>query len=499
MITSNTAPRNCALSSHIATCASIMSGRFRHIISNFTYLLMGTIFFTAMPVNAIDLPDFEGLVRDQGRAVVKVTVSATNNPESESGSLPNFNEDDLPDFFQRFFDELPDTPGGRPPGAVPSAGFGSGFIFTEDGYVITNSHVIRNAAEISVGLPDGREFDAQIVGTDDRTDVALLKIESRGLPVLEMGNSDFIKVGQWVLAIGSPFGFEYTATQGIVSALMRSLPSENYVPFIQTDVAVNPGNSGGPLFDLDGKVIGVNSQIFSRSGGFMGLSFAIPINVVRSVATQLKDQGYVSRGWLGVVIQDVSRPLAETFGLDRPTGALVAQVTKGSPAEDAGLLVGDVILSYDGRSVRTSSDLPPLVGNTQVGDMATVEVMRNKERMNVLVVIRELQEDRNANQNPVDDGDSEHPTLGLTAIPLNQEQKSVLDVENGLLVGEVKENSPAGRAGIVKGDVLVSFDQVTITSNSQLHELVENAQKGQSVAVLVQRKKRPVFAALTLP
>jgi len=410
----------------------------------------------AMPVNAIDLPDFEGLVKDQGRAVVKVTVSATNNPDSETGSLPNFNEDELPDFFQRFFDELPDTPGGRPPGAVPSAGFGSGFIFTEDGYVITNAHVIRNAAEISVGLPDGREFDAQIVGTDDRTDVALLKIESRGLPVLEMGNSDFIKV-------------------------------------------VNPGNSGGPLFDLDGKVIGVNSQIFSRSGGFMGLSFAIPINVVRSVATQLKDQGYVSRGWLGVVIQDVSRPLAETFGLDRPTGALVAQVTKGSPAEDAGLLVGDVILSYDGRSVRTSSDLPPLVGNTQVGDMATVEVMRNKERMNVLVVIRELQEDRNINQTAVDDGDSEHPTLGLTAIPLNQEQKSALDVENGLLVGEVKENSPAGRAGIVKGDVLVSFDQVTITSNSQLHELVENAEKGQSVAVLVQRKKRPVFAALTLP
>jgi len=445
---------------------------FRHIISNLT------------------------LVRDQGRAVVKVTVSATNKPDREPGSLPNFNEDELPDFFQRFFEELPDTPGGRPPGAVPASGFGSGFIFTEDGYVITNAHVIRNATELSVGLPDGREFDAKIVGTDDRTDVALLKLESSGLPVLEMGDSDGLKVGQWVLAIGSPFGFEYTATQGIVSALMRSLPSENYVPFIQTDVAVNPGNSGGPLFDLDGKVIGVNSQIFSRSGGFMGLSFAIPINVVRSVATQLKDQGYVSRGWLGVVIQDVSRPLAETFGLDRPTGALVAQVTDGSPAADGGLMVGDVILTYDGTDVRTSADLPPLVGNTTVGEMATVEVMRNKERKNLLVVIRELQEDRGAN---VDEGDTEHPLLGLTAIPLNEEQKAALDVENGLLVGEVKENSPASLAGIVKGDVLVSFDQVTITSNTQLHELVANADKGGSLAVLIQRKKRPVFAALTLP
>ena len=228
----------------------------------------------------------------------------------------------------------------------------------------------------------------------------------------------------------------------------------------------------------------------------MGLSFAIPINVVRSVATQLRDQGYVSRGWLGVVIQDVSRPLAETFGLDRPTGALVAQVTDGSPAADGGVMVGDVILSYDGTAVRTSADLPPLVGNTTVGEMATVEVLRNKERKNLLVVIRELQEDRGEK---VDEGDTEHPLLGLTAIPLNEEQKAALDVENGVLVGEVKENSPAGQAGIVKGDVLVSFDQVTIKSNAQLHELVANAEKGSSVAVLIQRKKRPVFAALTLP
>jgi len=244
------------------------------------------------------------------------------------------------------------------------------FVLTEDGYVVTNAHVVRNASEISIGLPDGREFDAQIIGADDRTDVAVLKIEATGLPVLELGDSDTLKVGQWVLTIGSPFGFEYTATQGIVSAVGRSLPSENYVPLIQTDVAVNPGNSGGPLFDLDGKVVGVNSRIVSRSGGFTGLSFAIPVNVVRSVADQLRDKGYVTRGWLGVVIQDLNLPLAESFGLDRPAGALVSEVTEGSPAADAGLIVGDVIIEFNGSAVNLSSDLPPLVGNMPVDETA---------------------------------------------------------------------------------------------------------------------------------
>ena len=489
------APWNCSASSHIATFASRMSGMFRYLISNPANLFAAALLLTVSQVFAIDLPDFEGLVRDQGQAVVKVTVSATKIPDDVSGSLPNFNEKELPEFFQRFFDELPDTPGGRPPSAVPSAGFGSGFVFSDDGFVITNAHVVRDATEISVALPDGREFDAQIVGADDRTDVALLKVVASDLPVLELGDSDYLKVGQWVLAIGSPFGFEYTATQGIVSALSRSLPSENYVPFIQTDVAVNPGNSGGPLFDLDGKVIGVNSQIFSRSGGYMGLSFAIPINVVRSVALQLKDQGYVSRGWLGVVIQDITQPLANTFGLDRPAGALIAQVTDGSPAADSGLIVGDVILSFNGSTVNTSSDLPPLVGNTPVGETVVVELMRNKTPMTLEVIIRELQENRATNEDPKD---SMHPALGLVAIPLNEEQKSVLDVENGVLVGEVDAGSPASEAGIVKGDVLVSFDQITITSNSQLRELVEQAEKGSSVAVLIHRKKQPVFAALTI-
>ena len=363
--------------------------------------------------------------------------------------------------------------------------------------VVTNAHVVRNATEITLGLPDGRQFDAEVVGSDDRSDVALLKVDATGLPTLKLGDSDSLKVGQWVLAIGSPFGFEYTATQGIVSALSRSLPTEeNYVPFIQTDVAVNPGNSGGPLFDLKGNVIGVNSQIFSRSGGYMGLSFAIPINVVQSVATQLRDQGYVSRGWLGVLIQDIDRSLAETFGLDRPAGALIAQVTDGSPAADAGLIVGDVIVSFDGNPISQSSDLPPLVGNTPVGEVTSLELIRNKERMTLEVVIRELMEDRSASGDPAD---TKQAVLGLTTIPLNAEQKAVLGVDNGLLIGEVVENGPAALAGIAKGDVLISFDQVSVTSNAQLKQLVEDAEKGKSIAVLIHRKKKPVFAALTIP
>ncbi len=485
-----------ALSSHIASASARIRTRFS--LLNLSLRLVCTILFFSVTAKtyAIDLPDFEALVRDQGRAVVKVTVSATETPENETNSLPKFNEEELPEFFQRFFESLPDTPG-APPGAVPNAGFGSGFVLSEDGYVVTNAHVVRNATEITLGLPDGRQFDAEVVGSDDRSDVALLKVDATGLPTLKLGDSDSLKVGQWVLAIGSPFGFEYTATQGIVSALSRSLPTEeNYVPFIQTDVAVNPGNSGGPLFDLKGNVIGVNSQIFSRSGGYMGLSFAIPINVVQSVATQLRDQGYVSRGWLGVLIQDIDRSLAETFGLDRPAGALIAQVTDGSPAADAGLIVGDVIVSFDGNPISQSSDLPPLVGNTPVGEETSLELIRNKERMTLEVVIRELMEDRSASGDPAD---TKQAVLGLTTIPLNAEQKAVLGVDNGLLIGEVVENGPAALAGIAKGDVLISFDQVSVTSNAQLKQLVEDAEKGKSIAVLIHRKKKPVFAALTIP
>lgn len=486
---------NSALSSHITTGSARIKLSFISI--NLLFMLVCGVAFLGLfgKAYAIDLPDFEGLVRVQGSAVVKVTVSATQTSGSENDSLPNFNEDELPEFFQRFFEDLPNQPG-SPPSATPSAGFGSGFVLTEDGYIVTNTHVIKNATAITVGLPDGREFDAEIIGSDERTDVAVLKVAASGLPVLELGDSDVLKVGQWVLAIGSPFGFEYTATQGIVSALSRSLPSENYVPFIQTDVAVNPGNSGGPLFDLDGKVVGINSQIFSRSGGFMGLSFAIPVNVVRSVVSQLREKGFVSRGWLGVVIQDINRPLAESFGLDRPAGALIAAVTEGSPAADAGLIVGDVIMSFDGNAIDQSSDLPPLLGNSLVGEVVSVELIRNKARMVIDVTIRELVEDRNDPGDPEDSGEA---VLGMTTVPLSDEQKRSLQVENGILIGAVEDNSPAAVAGIVKGDVLVSFDQVSVVSASQFRKLVQETEKGKSVALLVNRKQKPVFIAIVVP
>ena len=280
--------------------------------------------------------------------MVKISVTTERKLTSAQPNTPQFDSEQVPEFFRRYFENLPQQPSPR---SHQGGGFGSGFVLSQDGFIVTNAHVVKDATEITVSLPDRRQFDATLIGSDVRTDLALLKVDATALPVLELGDSDDLNVGQWVLAIGSPFGFEYTATQGIVSALSRSLPDGNYVPFVQTDVAVNPGNSGGPLFDLDGKVVGVNSQIYSRSGGYMGLSFAIPVNVVKTVTEQLKNNGYVSRGWLGVSIQNLDKSLADSFGLDRPEGALVSKVTADSPAAKAGIQTGDVILGFGCRTV----------------------------------------------------------------------------------------------------------------------------------------------------
>jgi serine protease Do len=444
-------------------------------------------------VQTIDLPDFEGLVADKGKAVVKVTVTATRESSSDSNRLPNFNEEELPEFFQKFFENLPDSPG-VPRGNNPAAGFGSGFILTDDGYIVTNAHVVDNAAAITIGMPDRREFDAELIGVDKRTDLALLKVEATGLPTLTLGDSDKLKVGQWVLAIGSPFGFEYTATQGIVSALSRSLPNENYVPFIQTDVAVNPGNSGGPLFDLDGNVVGVNSQIYSRSGGYMGLSFAIPVNVVQTVVEQLKDQGFVSRGWLGVVIQDVSIDLARSFGMDKPGGALVAKVNQGSPAADAGVNTGDVILAFNGEAIELSSDLPPLVGAIRPGDTVEVDVLRNGKQLSLAVTIRELRENR-----PATAEQSGAKMLGLSLRPMTEGELSDSGVDSGLLVTEVDPDGVAAAAGVATGDVLMTYNNASVATLDDLRELIDASNSGESVALLISRNKNPQFVALTLP
>ena len=445
---------------------------------------------------ALELPDFESLVKNQGKAVVKISVTTERKLTTGQPDMREFDSEQMPEFFRKYFENLPQQPSPR---GHQGGGFGSGFVLSQDGFIVTNAHVVKDATEITVSLPDRRQYDATLIGSDVRTDLALLKVDATGLPVLELGDSDELNVGQWVLAIGSPFGFEYTATQGIVSALSRSLPDGNYVPFVQTDVAVNPGNSGGPLFNLEGKVVGVNSQIYSRSGGYMGLSFAIPVNVVKTVTEQLKNTGYVSRGWLGVSIQNLDKSLAESFGMDRPEGALVASVTSGSPAANAGLQAGDVILSFAGKAIGQSSNLPPLVGATPIGEPVNVEILRNRERQTVSVVIAELAEDREVvrTSSVTDSGDSR---LGIKVSDLTPEQLAEYgDLEHGVLVNDVDPNGVAALAGIAKGDVLVDFNRTPVDSAKTLAAKVREVAPGQTVAVLVQRNKNALFTALTIP
>ncbi len=490
------APQSSVQSSHIAAFAAIASETFRRIFA-VVFLSVICAFATAsMPVSAIDLPDFKRLVAEKGAAVVKVTVTAKPTGSTLTDSLPNLNEEEMPEFFRRFFEELPDQPGGRPPAQGPDAGgFGSGFIVSEDGYIVTNAHVIQNAESILVGLPDQRQFDATLIGADQRTDLAVLKVEATGLPMLELGDSKKLKVGQWVLAIGSPFGFEYTATQGIVSALARSLPNDSYVPFIQTDVAVNPGNSGGPLFDLDGNVIGVNSQIFSRSGGYMGLSFAIPANMVKSVTAQLLDKGYVSRGWLGVTIQDVNQALAESFGLDKPAGALVASVTEGGPAALAGIRAGDVILEFNGDAISLSADLPPMVGSAIVNENAAVTLLREREQITIDVMIEELAEERNT----MDAGPVVNRAIGVIVEAVDVVLRAKLGIDGGVTVTSVDADGVAAVAGIVVGDVITSVGSESVSSPAQFSKLIEESEQGKSVAVLLYRNGDPLFIALPVP
>lgn len=446
------------------------------------------------PSFASTLPDFSALVEQEAAAVVKISV-VTSVDSPATGGFPGFSPDQIPEQFRRFFDQFPQDPTPEP---RQGTGFGSGFIISDDGFIITNAHVVDNATQITVGLNDRREFDATLVGSDPASDIALLKLDVDGLPTVSIGDSDDLRVGEWVLAIGSPFGFEHTATQGIVSALSRSLPDDTYVPFIQTDVAVNPGNSGGPLFNTDGEVVGVNSQIYSRSGGYQGLSFSIPINVAMSIADQLKDHGYATRGWLGVAIQNVDQSLAESFGLDKPTGALVAQVTVDSPADKAGVSSGDIILEFNGRSVDYSSALPPLVGAVVPGETVDLVVLRDGRKKTLHVTIEALDEGQpqqtKVASNPV--GESR---LGVEVSALPDDLAEQMGVSHGVLVAKIDPNGAAAKAGIREGDVLLSLGREQIDSVERLEELASEAPAGQSVPVLVQRERSPMFLALTLP
>ncbi len=440
------------------------------------------------------LPDFVSVVEESSAAVVNISTTQKVKPRSGfpyGRGIPEGTPFD--EFFRRFFDEreMPER---------DAHSLGSGFIVSSDGYILTNNHVVQDADEIIVKLNDRRELRAELIGSDERSDVALLKVDADKLPVVKIGDASKLKVGEWVLAIGSPFDFDHTVTAGIVSALGRALPNENYVPFIQTDVAINPGNSGGPLFNMDGEVVGVNAQIYSRTGGFMGLSFAIPIDLAMDVVDQLKRDGRVTRGWLGVLIQDVDRELAESLGMNKPEGALVSQVLKDSPAEVAGIEVGDVIVEFGGREVPNSAALPPMVGVTAVDKETQVKVMREGKIKRLSVVIGELpgEEEIQASTSGRDKA-SENSRLGLSVEPLTDEQRAELQLGGkGVLVTEVQEG-PAYEAGIRAGDVIVMVNHKNVTDIAQFKALAKDLPAGKPIAFLIQRRTGPVFLAVRLP
>ena len=434
------------------------------------------------------LPDFTELVDKQGPAVVNVSTTSTAHGGSAQSPVPE--DDPFYDFFRRF--------GPPQPRDYETRSLGSGFIVSADGYILTNAHVVDMADDVTVKLNDKREFKAKVIGADKRTDVAVIKIEASGLPAVKIGDPEKLRVGEWVLAIGSPFGFENTVTAGIVSAKGRSLPQENYVPFIQTDVAINPGNSGGPLFNLKGEVVGINSQIYSRTGGFMGLSFAIPIDVAMNISNQLRTTGRVSRGRIGVVIQEVTKELAESFGLPKPSGALVNSVEKGGPADKAGIEASDVILKFDGKEVSSSSDLPRIVAQSRPGSKATAQVWRKGTARDVSVTVGEMPEEKTAQRPGRKDTKPGNVVarLGLTLSELNSEQRKELALSGGLLVEDAQ--GAAAKAGIRRGDVLLAINNQDVKSVDQLNQLLSQFEKARSVALLIRRGDGALYVPLRL-
>jgi serine protease Do len=435
---------------------------------------------------ARSLPDFTGLVESQGPAVVNITVTQRGAAGATRGELPFKPGDPMYEFFRRFQIPMPDA------GAVPRQGQGSGFIVSSDGIILTNAHVVADAAELTVKLSDKREFKGKVIGADRRTDVAVVRIDATGLPTVKLGDPSQLKVGEWVAAIGSPFGLENTVTAGIVSAKSRALPSEGYVPFIQTDVAINPGNSGGPLFNMAGEVVGINSQIYSRTGGYMGLSFSIPIDVAVKIKDDLVKFGKVTRGRIGVSIQGVSKDLADSFGLDKPRGALVSAVEPGSPAERAGLKSGDVILAVDGKAIDQSVDLPRVVGETKPGTALRLDVWRKGAKQDVRVTVGEMPADKVAAAAP---GEEAKPgKLGVAVRPLTAEERKARGVDAGVVVERAE--GPAAKAGIREGDVILAFGAEKVETPEQLKKLVDKA--AGSVPVLVRRDDATIYVPVRI-
>jgi serine protease Do len=427
------------------------------------------------------LPDFTRIVEENGPAVVNVSVSRTTPVAAQGPGPGNPQDDPLQEFLRRFGQQGPQG------GPEIQRGLGSGFIVSSDGVILTNAHVVAEATEITVKLTDRREFDAKVLGVDKRTDIAVLKIDAKNLPAVKIGHASDLKVGEWVAAIGSPFGFDNTITAGIVSAKARALPDENYVPFIQTDVAVNPGNSGGPLFNMDGEVVGMNSQIFSRTGGYMGLSFAIPIDVAMQVKDDLVRNGRVTRGRIGVQIQDVNQALANSFGLPKPQGALISGVEPGSPAEKAGLKSGDVVLGVNGKEINQLSELSGAIAATKPGNNARLQVWRDGKSRDVDVKVAELMEQKVAMNSG---GDSQTSAkLGLTVRELGPDERAQLKTEGGLVVQNV--SGAAARAGIQPGDVILAFNDTPLKSVEQLKNLMKKTDK--TIALLIQRDANRMY------
>ena len=456
-----------------------------------------TIFLTfSLESLASELPSFSDLADKSSPAVVNISSSKKVKTYSNRGFSPRGFEDPLyDDFFKRFFGEAPNQ--GQREREVRSGG--SGFIISKDGYLLTNNHVVKDADEVIVSLSDRREYKAELIGSDARSDVALLKIEAEDLPVVKIGKSDDLKVGEWVVAIGSPFQLNFSVTAGIVSAKGRSIPNgsdSTYVPFIQTDVAINPGNSGGPLFNLEGRVVGINSQIYTRSGGYMGVSFAIPIDYAMDVVEQLKESGSVTRGWLGVSIQEVTSEFAKSLGMEVPKGALVSQVLDSSPADKAGLQVRDVIIEFDGVEIVYSGDLPQTVGSIKPNSKIEAKIIRAGKLKNLKVVVGKLPENPTLANNTQEDDSS---ALGIVVKELSIEQKREWNLSHGILVIEVDSSGLAASQGILKGDVITYIGNRKIRSNRELTNTLEKAQEeSNSVMVGIVRNGVQTFRSLKL-
>ncbi len=467
------------------------------------------------------LPQLADLVDGVSSSVVNISTEPAELDPAAGPVIPDPRElpeedaagrEGMPDWMKKFLEQhrprgddgSPGNPGALPgepevPGLEEGPGeeqsLGSGFILWKDGYIVTNAHVVKDAKEIMVRLQDRRELAATLVGLDEPSDVALLKIDAKDLPAVAIADVSKLRVGDWVMAIGSPFGFDYSVTAGIVSAKGRSLFTEQYVPFIQTDAAINPGNSGGPLFNLDGEVVGVNSQIYSQTGGNSGIAFAIPIDVVLTVAEQLKDKGKVTRGWLGVVVQEVTRDLAKSFGLPKAEGALVARVVPGSPSEEAGLKPGDVILAFNDQPLLVSRALPPMVGAVKPGENVPLRVLREGKQITLKVQVGELPPDLAANELPA----VARLPLGLGLEALTEQDRAAARLTDGGVGVARVEPGPAQKAGVREGDILLSLAGQKINSPERFKAVVDDLPAGASVPLLIQRDGGPLFLALDVP